>query len=226
MPTPIVIAYYLNLVLSRRASELLMSITVSEICVCELVTFLLSAVVGGPVRFSGHFGGGENVATRGVFLPLSLDLHKFVQSVGVYRLVSNCTVSLAMAYFAHSRSLKVVWTEEGCVGCYQCNAATGEVSNVPFCFVRGQKRATDGSFNSHKLGEIPARYVKAQSMTISETCIRAEIASVRLYNPVTLHADNIFEVGGGREKEHEEQIWDLQHLTDQSVRGVSALQHN
>lgn len=45
MPTPIILPYYLNLVLTHRDSELIMCTAVSELFVCTLVFLFLSALV-------------------------------------------------------------------------------------------------------------------------------------------------------------------------------------
>lgn len=59
-------ACYTDLVLNRRASELIMRIAVSNFCAGVLVSFLLSAFVGGLVGFSGDFAGIDDIAKRGL----------------------------------------------------------------------------------------------------------------------------------------------------------------
>lgn len=53
-PTHIVLAYYSNLLTSRRAPQLSFRIAISDFCVCALV-FSLLALVGVSVGFSSDF---------------------------------------------------------------------------------------------------------------------------------------------------------------------------
>lgn len=94
MPKPIVLANYSNLVLSGWASELISHITVSELHTYELVSLLLSALVGRIVDFSGNPIGADDVSLRGVPPLLPVSVHRFVQSVGVSGLCPSAQLIL------------------------------------------------------------------------------------------------------------------------------------
>lgn len=115
MATPVFLAYYYNLVLSHQAPELTWHIAVSEFCICVLVSSFLSALVGGPVGFKDDFTGAEDVSAPPVLLPLPVGVHNFVQSFGLFRIISHCTVNLLKAYLPYSWSLEVCWTADGCI---------------------------------------------------------------------------------------------------------------
>lgn len=66
---------------SHRAPELIFWIAISEVCLCALVSFLLSRLVGSPVIFSSIFSGVEDIAARRVLLLLYDGVHKAVQSM-------------------------------------------------------------------------------------------------------------------------------------------------
>lgn len=103
MPTHIDLAYYSNFVIRRRAPELIYRIEISEFCVFGLVSFILSALVVGPVGFSSDFVSVEDIAARGVVLPLSDGVHNFVRSVRFSRIMSDCTVNPVNAFLGYSR---------------------------------------------------------------------------------------------------------------------------
>lgn len=62
MPTPIVLEYCTNLVISRRDPGLIFRIAASVFWVFALLSFLLSAVAGGPADFRSDFTGVEDDA--------------------------------------------------------------------------------------------------------------------------------------------------------------------
>lgn len=99
------LAYYSSLVLRPCASELIMRIEVSILAFACFFRFL-SVFIDSQVGFSGDLARDGDVARRGVPLALSEDVHNFVQFMGFFRIVSNCTVYLAKVSLSYSRSLK------------------------------------------------------------------------------------------------------------------------
>lgn len=65
VPTPVVLAYYLNLNKSHRASELIFCIAVSEFCVYAILFSLLGVPVWGTVRFSSALTCVDDIAAHG-----------------------------------------------------------------------------------------------------------------------------------------------------------------
>lgn len=53
--------------IGRRAPELTFRIAISEFCVCSLISFIPSALLGAPVGVSGDFPGVEDIAARKYF---------------------------------------------------------------------------------------------------------------------------------------------------------------
>lgn len=98
MPTSIVLAYSSNLKAGDRAPKLIICITISEDCVSALVSFLPSALVGGPAGFSSEFTGVEYIAVWEIRLSLPEGAQNFRQSVRFSRIMSNCTVNREKAY--------------------------------------------------------------------------------------------------------------------------------
>lgn len=62
-------AYYPKLV--TDCIGVVFSYRLSKLCVFALISFLLSALVGGPARFSSDFNNVEDIAARLVLLSLS-----------------------------------------------------------------------------------------------------------------------------------------------------------
>lgn len=140
--------------ISRRAPELIFRIEISEFCDCTFVSFILSTLVGGPVVFSSDFAGVEGIAARGVFRLSPDSVHNFVRSVGLFRIISDCTANPVKTFFAYSRSVEVDRLREGCVRSYPYNAATVELSPLSSRSIHSQKQAADGFSITHKVRQI------------------------------------------------------------------------
>lgn len=78
MSAPIILAYYLNLVASRGAPEVIHHTGIPEFCVCDFVSFFLSALVIGVFGISNELTVVEDTAACGVSLPLFHSIHNFV----------------------------------------------------------------------------------------------------------------------------------------------------
>lgn len=113
---PFCLTYYSNRVTTRRDPEILFRITASESCICALVSFLLLALVRIPAGFICCFTSVEDIAARDILLPSSGGVQKLVQSVGGFRIFSNCTVDPVKAFPAYSRTLKVDQICKWCTG--------------------------------------------------------------------------------------------------------------
>lgn len=96
---PIVMACYSNLVVSRRAPELMFCDEISEFCVCTIISLLISAVISGPVGFSCDRTDVEDIAARGVLLPLPDNVCNFVQSFRSFRIMPDYTAKYVQALF-------------------------------------------------------------------------------------------------------------------------------
>lgn len=93
VPIPFVRAYYSNLLISRRAPELIFCIEISKFCVCNITAFPRSALFGGVVGFSVEFTDVEHIAAPGVLLSLPWAVHRFMQSVGCF---VSCLIALSV----------------------------------------------------------------------------------------------------------------------------------
>lgn len=106
-PTLCILDYYSNLILNRQDSDLISGIEVFEFCVCLFVVFWLSAPVSGLIGFSIEFVRAGNVNTCDVLLPMQVGAPTFVQSMGFFRIMSDCMANFVKTYYAHSCSLQV-----------------------------------------------------------------------------------------------------------------------
>lgn len=133
-----------------------------------LVFFLLSALVGGPDGLSCALTGVGDIGARGVLLSLSEDVHHFVQTVRVCRILSKCTVTSAQALLAWSRSVAIDWLYQLFVGWYLYSAATGKLSSVTPRSICGRERAADGSCITREVGNVLVSFGKSRLITMSE----------------------------------------------------------
>lgn len=97
----------------------------------------------------------EDIVARILFLSLPEGLHNFVQSVGCFWFVSDCTVNPVKAYPSYSRSLEVNWFADGCFWWYFYIDITGVTIPLIFRSIRGQKGATDGFLLLVRSGNFP-----------------------------------------------------------------------
>lgn len=97
--TLIVVAYYSNLLVGRRALQQCFRIGISEFCVWDLVSFLLSAIVSGTVDISSGFSAVKDIVSRVVFFLLPKCVQIFLQSTRPFRIISHCTISSAKDFF-------------------------------------------------------------------------------------------------------------------------------
>lgn len=137
--------------------------------------------------------------------------------------MSNVPVSSLKAFLAYSRSIEHDWLFECCAGWYPYNATTEELSPVPPHSIHDQKRAIDGFFITHKVGEVLVKFGKSRLMTISETSSAAEAAGVHIDESVPLHPHNVCEGGDDRGAATEEQICNLRDWSYQYTDGIFAL---
>lgn len=122
-------------------------------------------------------------------------------------------------------SLDVRCLFERYTGWYLYDSTTGELSSVPVRSICGQKRAADGSIVTCKAGEVPVTFGRSLLMTMSETRSAAEGTGSQIDESAFLHSDNVSESRDDKDGASVEQILDLQDLSDQTVGGVSAVQH-
>lgn len=209
VPTTVVMEYYSNLVIRRRTPQLMFVIAISKFCVSVLVSFLFSALVGGPVGLNSDFAGVKGIAAGGLYLPVPDGAHNFVLSVGFFQIISGCNVSTVKAFPAYIWLLEVYWLHEVFTSWYPNKAAVGELSPVPPHSVCGQKRATDCFFITGKAGGVSVGLEKSRLTTISEARSPTVTAGVQLDNPVPLHADKVYASGDNGEATHVEELRNL-----------------
>lgn len=113
--------------------------------------FLLPALLGFPVGFSGDFSYIEDTIAPGVLLPLPDVVQNDLQPVWSSWILSACSVNPVKASILYSRSLETNWISEWCTGWYSYSASTEDHSSVPPRSIRSQKRVVDGSFPSRKV---------------------------------------------------------------------------
>lgn len=82
VPRSVVKAYYSSPVISQWASELSFRIEISDFCHNAFVSFILSALVSGPVGFSNEIASVESTHSKGVPLSLPDGVHNCLRSAG------------------------------------------------------------------------------------------------------------------------------------------------
>lgn len=192
LPTPDVMACYSNLVISWRALELIFVFKSSN-SVFVLLFCLFLSLIGRPVRFHNDFAGVEDISACEVLLALHDSVHNFLTSVGLFRVMSDCTVSSVKDFPAYSRSIEVENLHEECAAWYPYNAASEEASAVSPRAVYVQKRAAGKFLTSRKVREVPVRLTKCQMMMMSEELSVAKAAVAQLDEAVPLHPDEVFD---------------------------------
>lgn len=98
---------YFDQLVSRRAPQFIIGIVLSEYCVGTLISFFLSALIGGPVGFSSDFNGVEAIPAREVLHHLPKSAHRFMKPVRYFRTMSKFTVNRVKAFLAYSRSNEI-----------------------------------------------------------------------------------------------------------------------
>lgn len=113
LPMPIIMAYYSIFGDKSAGTGADFCIAISQICFCAPVLFLFSALAGGTLGYSSRFVSVEDVSARGVLLALSDSFCRFGPSVGLFWILSGCTVNSVKNFLVHRRFSETVWLHEG-----------------------------------------------------------------------------------------------------------------
>lgn len=151
-------------------------------------------------------------------------VYNYVQSVVIFRFMSDCTVNPVEAYHTDFELLNMAWLAERCVDLYFYNAATGEFRSVPLCCILDQKQPVYGFVITHIHMEAQVGIIKARLMTMSKARSAAKAAGIALYFPVSVLLRNAFEGADDNDYGPAEPIYGLQDLDDESAGGVSDFQ--
>lgn len=217
-PTLLMLAYCSCLLLDLRAEGMIMRIALYEFCVCALTSCWLSAGLGGPSGRGYYFAEVEDLASRGILLPLPAAVQEIVELIEILRILSDCTFYPVKAYLTYHRLLELIWVHEDCVRCFLFDALSGQVINRPKHLLHSIKRATDGSLIVKNVGGISAKYGLSTLMTLYHTHEAAQAAVVVLDEPQADDVDPLYE------EDHVEEAWDCNDLSIQTRHGPSALQ--
>lgn len=98
VPTRNMTAYYSNIVVSRRATELIFRVAISNIFVYVFISSLLSKIVSRPGCFISAFTGVEDTAGLVVLFQWPEVDHNYLQSFGSFWIVVNCTANSVRAF--------------------------------------------------------------------------------------------------------------------------------
>lgn len=93
------------MVISQR-TPLTFRIVISKFFVCALTSFLLSILVGVPLGSSSYFTVVEDIAARGVPLPLPESVQDLVRSVRSPLIIFVFTVITVRTFLAYNRLLE------------------------------------------------------------------------------------------------------------------------